>query len=64
MNDTVRKYHSGKFCPVTKEKCRIDCVALLDTDFCKLIDGNFSLTRRIEELIDDAITIRKLRDEA
>ena len=52
MKNADHKYHSGKFCPITKEKCRLDCVSLVDLDYCTLIDGAFTLSRRIEELID------------
>ena len=47
----TNRYHSGKFCPFSKMNCRSDCVSLVSSNFCLLIDGNFSLSRRIEDLL-------------
>jgi hypothetical protein len=31
--------------------CRSDCVSLVSLNFCLLIDGNFSLSRRMEDFL-------------
>ena len=45
------KLHSGTFCPITKEKCRMDCAALKDSEYCKLIDGQESQIHYLIEVI-------------
>lgn len=55
MKNYDHKYHSGKFCPLTKMKCRRDCVSMVDLDYCILIDGGFTISRRLEDLIDNSL---------
>jgi hypothetical protein len=58
MSGIDRRYHSGKFCPIIRAKCRPDCVSLLSFDFCRLIDGTFSLSRRIEDFVAETTADR------
>lgn len=46
------KYHSGKFCPITKRKCRLECVALESLDFCSIIDGHKETYSALEKLFE------------
>lgn len=52
----TRRYHSGKFCPFSKTGCRSDCASLRSSDFCMLIDGSFSLSQRIEDMLADFVS--------
>lgn len=45
------KLHSGIFCPITKEKCRMDCAALKNAEYCKLIDGQETQIHYLIEVI-------------
>lgn len=51
MSEDLHQYHSGKFCPISKMNCRSDCASLRSFDFCMLIDGAFSLSRRMEDFL-------------
>lgn len=45
----MKKYHSGRFCPIIIGFCRHDCVSL-NNDECDLIDSKNRIIDVLEEI--------------